>query len=118
MPHLNESIEEHELPSVEAVLAGTLALMTGYSQALQAELDPQARLRMGVKIGCNLALLADHPQLSTGFREVLLGLQQRWQSMSECTARAAPDRDCTPEVFAARSGVPTRLQVAAPKRLQ
>ena len=44
MPH---PCEEHELPCIEAVLAGTLALMTGYSQALQAELGPQQRVSMG-----------------------------------------------------------------------
>jgi len=83
-------MEEHELPSVEAVLAGTLALMTGYSQALQAELDPQGRVAMGEKIGCNLGLLLDHPQLSLGFRQVLFGLQQRWRAMNACTVEATP----------------------------
>ncbi|HEY9063467.1 MAG TPA: hypothetical protein VIO33_00695 [Burkholderiaceae bacterium] len=82
-------IEEHELPSVEAVLAGTLALMTGYSQALQAEVDPRGRIAMGDKIGDNLGLLLDHPQLSAGFRQVLSGLQRRWQAMGECTRAAA-----------------------------
>ena len=117
-PHTR--IEEHELPSVEAVLAGTLALMTGYSQALQAELDPQQRLRMGLKIGDNLALLVDHPQLSLGFRQVLLGLQNRWHSMSECTAQAAPDCECgaARELAAHDRPAATRFQMAAPKRLQ
>ena len=102
MPH---PCEEHELPCIEAVLAGTLALMTGYSQALQAELGPQHRVSMGQKIGDNLALLADHPQLSLGFRQVLRGLRRRWHSMSECTSQAA---------FDAGAG----FHVAAPARLQ
>ena len=102
MPH---PCEEHELPSIEAVLAGTLALMTGYSQALQAELSPQRRIGMGQKIGDNLALLVDHPQLSPGFRQVLLGLQRRWHSMSECTSQAAFDTGAGFEVAA-----PARLQ--------
>jgi hypothetical protein len=97
--------EEHELPCIEAVLAGTLALMTGYSQALQAELCPQRRIGLGQKIGDNLALLADHPQLSPGFRQVLLGLQRRWHLMSECTTQAAFDAGAS-------------LQMAAPARLQ
>jgi hypothetical protein len=86
--------EEHELPSVEAVLAGTLALMTGYSQALQAELHPEHRLLMGAKIGNNLGLLAEHPTLSDNFKRILLGLQHRWMLMSACTAEAAPARAC------------------------
>ena len=81
--------EEHELPSIGAVLAGTLPLMTGYSQALQAEVDPSGRVAMGDKIGENLGLLRDHPQLSNGFRQVLSGLQRRWQAMGQCTRAAA-----------------------------
>ncbi|MEO8057880.1 MAG: hypothetical protein ABI671_06110 [Burkholderiales bacterium] len=118
MAHRPADIEEHELPSVEAVLAGTLALMTGYSQALQAELDPQHRVKMGLKIGDNLSLLVDHPQLSLGFRQVLLGLQGRWHAMGECTAQAA--QDCaTPDLASVRNHDATpRFQFAAPKRLQ
>jgi hypothetical protein len=109
-----ESYEEHELPSIEAVLAGTLALMTGYSQALQAALEPQHRLLMGAKITGNLALLVDHPQLSLGFRQVLLGLQRRWQAMSQCTEDAAREVrvDTLPISGAAQ------FRFAAPKRLQ
>lgn len=120
MAHRPADIEEHELPSIEAALAGTLALMTGYSQALQAELAPQHRVTMGLKIGDNLSLLADHPQLSPGFRQLLLGLQGRWHAMSECTAKAAQDCDCaTVDPMPARlSDAATRFQVAAPKRLQ
>ena len=90
MPCPHPIVEEHELPSVEAVLAGTLALMTGYSQALQADLHPQQRIQMGVKIGANLDLLAGHPALSENFQRLLLGLRARWRAMSDCTAQAAP----------------------------
>jgi len=90
MPCPHPIVEEHELPSVEAVLAGTLALMTGYSQALQADLHPQQRIQMGVKIGTNLDLLAGHPALSENFQRLLLGLRARWRLMSDCTAAAAP----------------------------
>jgi len=81
--------EEHELPQVEAVLAGTLALMTGYSQSLLAELHPEHRVLMGRKIGNNLALLADHPLLSPAFQTMLNGLQRRWSQMAGCSAEAA-----------------------------
>ncbi len=128
MAHRPADIEEHQLPSIEAVLAGTLALMTGYSQALQAELDPQHRVKMGLKIGNNLSLLVDHPQLSLGFRQVLLGLQLRWHAMGECTAQAAQDCDsecdcadasasADPVAAQAREVAP-RFHVTAPKRLQ
>jgi hypothetical protein len=112
MPTTPSHIEEHDLPGLEAVLAGTLALMTGYSQALQAELDPARRLHMGVKIADNLALLTDHPLLSLGFRQVACGLLGRWQAMGDCTAQAA--REC------AGAAASTALRLALPpaKRLQ
>jgi hypothetical protein len=112
--HLSPDLEEHELPCLEGVLAGTLALMTGYSQALQAALDPQHRLAMGGKIHDNLSLLLDHPQLSLGFRQVLLGLQRRWDSMSRCTEEAAPLVESAGPRLTDRS----RFHIAAPKRLQ
>lgn len=108
--HHSADIEEHELPCLEAVLAGTLALMTGYSQALQAELHPEQRVRMGAKIGDNFTLLAQHPQLSLGFRQVLLGLQRRWNAMTECSSAAA--LDC--EVATPR---PSPMDHVAPGRL-
>lgn len=82
--------EELVLPRLEAILAGTLALMTGYSQALQAALHPAQRLAMGRKIGGNLGLLAGHPALSENFQRIVLGLEARWALMSECTEASAP----------------------------
>jgi hypothetical protein len=105
-------IEEHELPCIEAVLAGTLALMTGYSQALQAATHPEQRLLMGRKITQQLELLAEHTQLSCGFRRLLAGLSQRWQLMSACTEAA--ERDCS----AVRSSGPASYGFEAPTRLQ
>jgi hypothetical protein len=110
----NPITEEHELPSIEAVLAGTMALMTGYGQASQAELDPSLRLRMGLKVIDNLELLIDHPQLSRGFREVLSGLQARWQAMSRCTEESGLVADVVEARMRARAICP----LAAPKRLQ
>jgi len=113
MPHHRE-IEEHELPCIEAVLAGTLALMTGYSQALQAATHPEQRLLMGRKITRQLELLAEHTQLSCGFRQVLGNLSQRWQLMSACTEAA--QRDCSAVRGSSSSAgghgfnAPTRLQ--------
>ncbi len=111
------SSEELELPAVEAVLAGTLALMTGYSQALLAELHPEHRVLMGRKIGNNLALLAEHPQLSTPFQSMLCGLQRRWAQMAGCTAEAAPACGapaCAATACAAEAPVPERRGALAP----
>ena len=124
MPHPDPTTEEHELPSLEAVLAGTLALMTGYSQALQAELEPHQRLRMGTKIGDNLTVLVEHPLLSPGFQQVLAGLHRRWRAMSECTAQAACGCAGPPAGPIARSAAGAgadalaRFVMAAPRQLQ
>ena len=75
----NEASEEYELPAVEAVLAGTLALMTGCAQA---GCPDQRRLMMG-RIVSNMALLGDHPQLSTQFRCALGKLRCHWELLLE-----------------------------------
>ena len=90
--------EDHHMPQAEAVLAGTLALMTGYSQFLLAEANPAHRIGMGEKIAGNLALLASLPQLSPDCRDVLRALHARWTVMSSCTLEAGagaglPPRD-------------------------
>lgn len=66
--------EEYTLPCAEALLGGTLALMTGLAQAP----CDQHRVLLAHKIVDNLATLADSPQLSAGFRQLLGSLRQRW----------------------------------------
>lgn len=105
--------EEHELPSVEAVLAGTLALMTGYSQALQADLHPEQRLLMGAKIGRNLALLQGHPLLSEAFQRILAGLHGRWLLMTACTADAGRHAVCGAAACTADAELPAPQVPAA-----
>lgn len=70
--------EEYMLPCAEALLGGTLALMTGLRQAQCA----QHREQMAHKIAANLEALADSPQLSTGFRQLIASLRQRWLAES------------------------------------
>jgi len=108
-------VEEHHMPAVEAVLAGTLALMTGYSQFLQAAANPAYRLSMGEKIAHNLALLADHPMLSPDCRCVLSMLRERWAVMSNCTAEAATACQASGEAVPAHD---PRLTCPAPATLQ
>jgi hypothetical protein len=109
------TIEEHELPGIEAVLAGTLALMTGYSQALQADLHPIQRVAMGAKIAHNLALLAEHPALSESFQRIVLGLGARWRLMSDCTAQASANLQAQPRE---RGEPPSAFKLQAPRRIQ
>lgn len=73
------SCEEYELPSVEAVLAGTLALMTGCAQTHR----PAQRRQMMNRIVGNMALLAEHPHLSDPFRCAVRKLRCHWELLVE-----------------------------------
>ena len=66
--------EEYSLPCAEALLAGTLALMTGYVQAC----CDSHRDAMGRKITANLQILADAEGFTPHFRTVVWSLQGRW----------------------------------------
>ena len=81
-------VEEYELPCTEALLAGTLALMTGYSQALQAEHDPAQRLMISLRVAHNLERLAAQSALTAPFRALSGKLATLWQQMARCTADA------------------------------
>lgn len=73
--------EEYSLPYAEALLAGTLALMTGYVQAC----CDSHRDAMGSKIAANLQMLADAQGFTPHFRTVVWSLQGRWDQ--QCKAR-------------------------------
>lgn len=68
-----------DLPGVEALLAGTLALMTSYSQA---GCDTEVRGAMAAKIARNLGLLGRHQVLTPTFRTVVGTLRERWARVS------------------------------------
>lgn len=66
---------EYQLSCSEALVAGTLALMTAHAQAA----DDEQRLRMAQKIGANLTQLAAHNCMSPQFRMMLGNLVAHWQ---------------------------------------
>lgn len=68
--------EEYTLPSVEALMAGTLALLTGYAQSAP---DCAHRPLMAKKLVSNLLFLSGHPQLSAPMQTMLGNLRTRWQ---------------------------------------
>lgn len=79
--------EEYELPSLDALVAGTLALMTGY---VQAPADGVHRPLMARKLVSNLFFLSEHPQLSPPMRCLLARLRTRWQSQLAPSPADAP----------------------------
>ncbi len=84
-PPIDSTDEEYTLPSVEALLAGTLALMTGYAQSARA--CPHRPL-MARKLVSNLVCLSAHPQLSPPMQVMLGNLRTRWQLEVESAADA------------------------------
>lgn len=78
--------EEYTMPCVEALFAGTLALMTGYAQSAR---DCAHRPFMARKLVSNLEFLAAHPQLSPAMRTMLANLRTRWALEMEHEAEAA-----------------------------
>jgi hypothetical protein len=95
--------EDYELPSADALMAGTLALMTGYAQTAPGD---DHRCLMARKLVSSLFFLSEHPQVSPHMRRLLANLRTRWQVEAE--AGSAQHR--MPE--------PTPLWHAAPQGLQ
>lgn len=73
-PQSSTRDEEYRLPCAEALLAGTLALMTGHMQAC----CDTHRAAMGRKIVANLQMLGQMEAFTPHFRTMLWNLQSRW----------------------------------------
>ena len=85
-PQMPESaIAEFVLSNAEAVLAGTLALMT----ALVYSCCEQHRQALRQKVIANLVELERHAQLSQQFRAVASHLQQQWCALDDSSATVA-----------------------------
>ena len=78
--------EEYRMPCAEALLACTMALMTGHVQAC----CDNHRTLMAQKVASNLAQLAAHLLLSAEFRAMLWNLRTRWQLQLEQSRGQAP----------------------------
>ena len=75
------------------MLAGTLALMTGYAQAAA---DCPNRSLMARKLVSNLFFLSGHPHVSPPMRTMLDNLRTRWQLAAEAAPMAGLDRQPSP----------------------
>jgi len=104
-------------PNTEALLAGTLALMTGVAQ------QPCARQRalLAQKVIANLGTLSAHPMASPGFRATAASLCDLWLRLlaqGEAPRMAGPaegsDGSARPFVFESQfalwHGTPARVQ--------
>lgn len=73
--------EEYVMPCAEAMLAGTLALMTGHAQSACA----RQRILMAKKIRSNLYCLGQNPDLTPSFRTVVQRMHQHWDRLVNTT---------------------------------
>jgi hypothetical protein len=69
--------QEYVMPCAEAMLAGTLALMTGHAQNEEAA----QRHLMARKIRSNLFFLAQHPGISPAFRQIVERMHSAWDAL-------------------------------------
>jgi len=101
----DQSAEEYTMPCAEAMLAGTLALMTGYAQ----QQDAGVRSLMARKVVSNLFFLSGHPHLSDAFRTMLVNLRARWQTDGPVEATGA-DTGSTSESIKIWHSAPVHVQ--------
>lgn len=109
-----ENDDLHPVPSAEAMLAGTLALMTGVVEraALTQPLAGHAQsLMMAAKVRSNLFFLSGHPQLSSGFRMTIERLRTHWDRLTVPASGEAVADLSSPDA-------PQRLWHRAPDQLQ
>ena len=89
-----------ELPCIDGMLMGTLALMTGYAEHQCEQGNPLCRDLMGKKIVSNLQFLATHPRLSPPMAAVMRNLQGHWHTLSALTSlessAGAPTKAASP----------------------
>lgn len=94
MPHADDDIEL-ALPSLEALVAGTVALMTAWaSPCPNARVDTAAqRALLARKVISNLFFLQNHPGASPELRQAMANARARWVGLGPGAAgcRAAAD---------------------------
>jgi hypothetical protein len=84
------SCVDHDLnpPCLEALVAGTFALMTCWAAPAADAAQPSSRQRtlMARKIVANLFFLKTHPHASPGMRQVMARAHERWVLLTESAA--------------------------------
>ncbi len=106
-----------ELPCIDGMLMGTLALMTGYAEHQCEQGNPRCRDLMAKKIVSNLFFLATHPRLSVPMAAVMRNLQGHWHTLSALTSL---ESDATPGTAQSTvaSAEPTSLPNTSPTKSQ
>jgi hypothetical protein len=84
-----------ELTCIDGLLAGTMALMTGYAEHQCEQGSAHSRNLMAKKILSNLHFLATHPRMPQPMAAVLRNLHKHWHTLTalgalEDSASVAP----------------------------
>lgn len=98
MPVADENDDTLPLPSLEALVAGTVALMTTWASPCPgARIDPAAqRSLLARKVVSNLFFLQNHPCASPALRQVMANAHQRWVALAQAPAtEGLGDRACS-----------------------
>ena len=93
-------------PCLEALVAGTLALMTCWAApAADAKVSAgKQRTLMARKIISNLFFLKHHPHASPGLRQVMARAHERWVLVSESAGDASVVTQATDPLAARTAG--------------
>lgn len=78
-----------DLPCVDGLLVGTLALMTGYAEHQCDQGNAHCRSMMAKKITANLDSLAQHPRIAAPMAAVMHKLQSHWHTLAALGALEA-----------------------------
>jgi hypothetical protein len=89
LPCHRDDDEGYEMPAADALLAGTLALMTGHAESACA----RHKGLMSKKIVSNLFFLAEHPSLNPHFRRVVLRMHGHWAHLVDPAGPTAALRE-------------------------
>jgi hypothetical protein len=102
--------DEIALPCAQALLAGTLALMSAYAAPLAGGASaPDCRLQMARKVVENLVMLREHPGLAPAMRAVVAKLQVHWAALAEGAPGSTVGRPAGSTAQPVRRGPAVRL---------
>lgn len=83
-----DDAETLDLPSAEALMASTVALMTAWADPCPQARLPAAQLRrlLARKVVSNLFFLQHHPRVAPGLRQVLSQAHAHWDALAQAPA--------------------------------
>jgi hypothetical protein len=92
-----DSDEPDALPSIDVLVAGTLALMTAWADpCAHAPIGPeQVRLLVARKVVSNLFFLQHHPHVRPELRLSVARAHAQWVDLVVRARRATPDTEAT-----------------------